>query len=54
VSIHLWGHCTVYRDGRRDSEMKLYLQTEQIVNGADDDVDRGCAACLCAQIVLEI
>lgn len=34
--------------------MKLYLQSEQIVNSADDDVDRGCAACLCAQIVLEI
>ncbi len=35
-------------------EMNLYLQSEQIVNSTDDDVDRSCAACLCAQIVLEI
>ncbi len=39
---------------RKTGEMKLYLQSEQIVNSADDDVDRSCAACLCAQIVLEI
>lgn len=34
--------------------VRSYLQSEQIVDSADDDVDCGCAACLCAQIILEI
>lgn len=30
------------------------LQAKQVVHGADDDVNRGGAACLSAQVVLKI
>lgn len=32
----------------------LHLESEKVIHGADDDVDGGGAACLCAQVVLKI
>ena len=31
-----------------------YLQAQQEVDGADDDVDGGSVPCLCPQVVLEL
>lgn len=36
------------------NEDELHLQSEEVIYGADDDVDGGRAARLCPQVVLEI
>lgn len=41
--------CIIFR-----LNVKLHLESEEVVYGADDDVDGRCAARLCPQVVLEI
>lgn len=34
--------------------VKVYLESKEVIHSADDDVDAGCASCLCPQVVLKI